>query len=91
MSTCGDSTQDGAFIQSRRYDSDGKKGTFPIVDCLEIDLSVNTKRTFRMQIWKGEMIAIQRKQEGYKRLSVVHNANERQILRESSNKLGVNI
>lgn len=44
-----------------------------------------------MQIWKGEMIAIQRKQEGYKRLSVVHNTNERQILRESSNKLGVNI
>lgn len=42
MSSCGDSTQDGAFIQSRRYDSDGKKGTFPIVDCLEIDLSVNT-------------------------------------------------
>ena len=44
-----------------------------------------------MQIWKREMIAIQRKQEGYKRLSIVHNANERQILRESSNKLGVNI
>ena len=42
-----------------------------------------------MQIWKGEMIAIQRKHEGYKRFSIVHNANKRQIVRESSNK-GVN-
>lgn len=90
MSTCGDSTQDGAFIQSRRYDSDGKKGTFPIVDCLEIDLSVNTIADLSNANLERRDDC-QRKQEGYKRLSIVHNANERQILRESSNKLGVNI